>query len=188
MPSNLQWKPQKTNQTSSTGLNTILHQHIFPNYVHYHLFSYTLGYSFTFLLAVPSKHTVKEMCFCSKGTKLSTEVKNYIKDIAQFLHKSNKFYNTTINATFMEQDRVVRALISYYLIHLLNKTLIINSCGSTFLRNFQGSTLHHLHGARHWRSKYDLQDNPHPPWSSTSQQMIVTTWKRDGPILQQRTT
>uniref|UniRef100_A0A0D3HMP4 TF-B3 domain-containing protein n=1 Tax=Oryza barthii TaxID=65489 RepID=A0A0D3HMP4_9ORYZ len=48
----------------------------------------------------PSKRTVKEM------HQAITEVKNYIKDIAQFLHRSNKFDITTINATFMKQDRV----------------------------------------------------------------------------------
>lgn len=41
-----------------------------------------------------------------RDINLSTELKDYIKDIAQFLHPSNKFYVTTINPTFMKQDKV----------------------------------------------------------------------------------
>uniref|UniRef100_A0A0E0JMB4 TF-B3 domain-containing protein n=1 Tax=Oryza punctata TaxID=4537 RepID=A0A0E0JMB4_ORYPU len=55
---------------------------------------------------VKMSRTIKDMCYCNKGITLSTELKNYIKDIAQFLHHSSKFYIVAINQTFMKQDRV----------------------------------------------------------------------------------
>jgi hypothetical protein len=38
---------------------------------------------------------------------------NYVKDIAEFLHHSSKFYIVAMNNTFMKQDRVVKSFTYY---------------------------------------------------------------------------
>uniref|UniRef100_A0A0D9YRH3 TF-B3 domain-containing protein n=1 Tax=Oryza glumipatula TaxID=40148 RepID=A0A0D9YRH3_9ORYZ len=56
--------------------------------------------------ATPNALSMKCASAPGRDINLSTELKDYIKDIAQFLHPSNEFYVTTINPTFMKQDRV----------------------------------------------------------------------------------
>uniref|UniRef100_A0A0E0F7B8 TF-B3 domain-containing protein n=1 Tax=Oryza meridionalis TaxID=40149 RepID=A0A0E0F7B8_9ORYZ len=53
-----------------------------------------------------TKREFKDLCFCAKNVEVTSDIKNYIKDIEQFLSHSGKFYNVTINTTFMEQDRI----------------------------------------------------------------------------------
>uniref|UniRef100_A0A0E0Q7X0 Uncharacterized protein n=1 Tax=Oryza rufipogon TaxID=4529 RepID=A0A0E0Q7X0_ORYRU len=48
----------------------------------------------------------EKVVFRLKNVKLSVELKNYVKDIAEFLHHSSKFYIVAMNNTFMKQDRV----------------------------------------------------------------------------------
>ncbi|EEE66841.1 hypothetical protein OsJ_23623 [Oryza sativa Japonica Group] len=43
-----------------------------------------------------TKRIVKDMCCYNKRMKLSSEVKNYVRDIAQFLDYSSKFYIVTM--------------------------------------------------------------------------------------------
>ncbi|EAZ12401.1 hypothetical protein OsJ_02290 [Oryza sativa Japonica Group] len=52
-----------------------------------------------------TKENLADTSFCHQ-IKLTAELKSYIKEIADFLEESNKFYVVRMNRTFMEQDRV----------------------------------------------------------------------------------
>uniref|UniRef100_A0A0D3H699 Uncharacterized protein n=1 Tax=Oryza barthii TaxID=65489 RepID=A0A0D3H699_9ORYZ len=52
-----------------------------------------------------TKENLADTSFCHQ-IKLTAELKSYIKEIADCLEESNKFYVVRMNRTFMEQDRV----------------------------------------------------------------------------------
>ena len=52
-----------------------------------------------------TKENLADTSFCHQ-IKLTAELESYIKEIADFLEESNKFYVVRMNRTFMEQDRV----------------------------------------------------------------------------------
>uniref|UniRef100_A0A0D3GNW5 TF-B3 domain-containing protein n=1 Tax=Oryza barthii TaxID=65489 RepID=A0A0D3GNW5_9ORYZ len=62
-----------------------------------------------------TKRIVKDMCCYNKRMKLSSEVKNYVRDIAQFLDYSSKFYIVTIkNIHEVRQGGKIFHLLSIY--------------------------------------------------------------------------